>query len=99
MCATGAERSTSAIASASRPRPAAVIASTTRPTRGSWGSGRNHARRGNLRGMARALYGRDPDLHALAALLVSHRLVSIVGTAGVGKTALASRLAQLQRER
>jgi predicted ATPase len=39
--------------------------------------------------MPRALYGRDPDLQALAALLASHRLVSIVGTAGVGKTALA----------
>jgi predicted ATPase/DNA-binding CsgD family transcriptional regulator len=38
------------------------------------------------------LFGRDSDLQALSALLDAHRLVAIVGTAGVGKTALASRL-------
>jgi predicted ATPase/DNA-binding CsgD family transcriptional regulator len=49
--------------------------------------------------MSRALYGRDVDLRNLSALLESRRLVSIVGTGGVGKTALASRLAQSERER
>ena len=49
--------------------------------------------------MSRALFGRDSDLQALSALLDAHRLVSIVGSGGVGKTALASRLAESQRER
>jgi len=49
--------------------------------------------------MPPALFGRDADLQALTALLDAHRLVSIVGTAGVGKTALASRLGGLQRGR
>ena len=47
--------------------------------------------------MARALFGRDPDLQALAALLEAHRLVSIVGPGGVGKTALASYLGEMER--
>jgi predicted ATPase/DNA-binding CsgD family transcriptional regulator len=49
--------------------------------------------------MSRALFGRDADLQALSALLDAHRLVSIVGTGGVGKTALAVRLAESQRAR
>ena len=32
--------------------------------------------------MSRALFGRDPDLQALAALMDGHRLVSIVGSGG-----------------
>ena len=47
--------------------------------------------------MSRALFGRDPDLQAVAALLEAHRLVSIVGSGGVGKTALATGLAAAQR--
>jgi non-specific serine/threonine protein kinase len=47
--------------------------------------------------MSRALFGRDPDLQALAALMDDHRLVSIVGSGGVGKTALATRLAEMRR--
>jgi predicted ATPase/DNA-binding CsgD family transcriptional regulator len=38
-------------------------------------------------------------LQTLSALLDAHRLVSIVGTGGVGKTALASKLGELQRGR
>ena len=49
--------------------------------------------------MSRVLFGRDPDLQTLTALLDAHRLVSIVGAGGVGKTALASRLGELQRGR
>lgn len=42
--------------------------------------------------MSRVLFGRDADLQSLSALLDAHRLVSIVGPGGVGKTALATRL-------
>ena len=43
--------------------------------------------------MARTLFGREADVPAVAGLLGAHRLVSIVGAGGVGKTALAETLA------
>ncbi len=43
--------------------------------------------------MTPTLFGRDTDVEALTALLGAHRLVSIVGPGGVGKTALANVLA------
>src|SRR5262245_13249889 len=46
--------------------------------------------------MSRVLFGRDPDLQALSALLAAHPLVTIVGPAGVGKTALASRMREIE---
>lgn len=42
--------------------------------------------------MSRVLFGRDADLQSLSALLDAHRLVTIAGPGGVGKTALATRL-------
>jgi predicted ATPase len=44
-----------------------------------------------------ALFGRDGDLAALRALIGKHRLVSIVGAPGIGKTALALALAHCER--
>ncbi|MFM2078615.1 MAG: hypothetical protein RJA49_2505, partial [Actinomycetota bacterium] len=44
---------------------------------------------GNLPTMTTDLIGRDTELAALADLLVTRRLVVIVGTGGVGKTAIA----------
>ena len=38
--------------------------------------------------VARVLFGREGDVAALADLIGTHRLVSIVGAGGVGKTAL-----------
>ena len=48
-----------------------------------------HEPRGNLPAAQGVLHGRDEDLAALATLLREHRLVSIVGPGGVGKTRLA----------
>ena len=48
--------------------------------------------------MSRVLHGREPDLQALAALVGEHRLVTIAGPGGVGKTVLAARLGDMQRD-
>lgn len=53
--------------------------------------GRAHARRFSADGRP-TLFGRDEDLRQLRLLLASNRLVSVVGTSGVGKTALAMSL-------
>ena len=45
-----------------------------------------------------ALFGREPDFQALRDSLASHRLVSIVGAGGIGKTALAQTLAHALRK-
>lgn len=44
---------------------------------------------GNLPPPATPLVGRDADLAGLVAALAEHRLLTVVGTAGVGKTRLA----------
>ena len=48
--------------------------------------------RSNLPELLPALIGRDDDLAALGALLDAHRLITIVGPGGMGKTRLAERL-------
>jgi predicted ATPase/DNA-binding winged helix-turn-helix (wHTH) protein len=52
---------------------------------------------GNLPDDLPPLFGRDGDLAVLRALVDRHRLVSIVGAAGIGKTALAQALAHGER--
>jgi predicted ATPase/DNA-binding winged helix-turn-helix (wHTH) protein len=52
---------------------------------------------GNVPDEMPALFGRDGDLAALRGLIGQHRLVSIVGAAGIGKTALAQALAHGER--
>ena len=52
---------------------------------------------GNLPDELPPLFGRDGDLAALRTLTERHRLVSIVGAAGIGKTALAQAFAHGER--
>lgn len=54
------------------------------------------SRRGNLPAMVPPAIGRDAELAELAALVATHRLVTVVGTAGVGKTFMALALASRQ---
>ena len=48
--------------------------------------------RSNLPRQLPALIGRDTDIDAVGALLASHRLVTLTGAGGIGKTRLAERL-------
>jgi DNA-binding winged helix-turn-helix (wHTH) protein len=52
---------------------------------------------GNLASHFAALYGRNGDLAKLAMLIAQHRLVSIVGPGGIGKTRLAQVVARERR--
>jgi len=56
-------------------------------------------RNGNLAAATQSLFGRAADLDEVARLVDSHRLVSIVGAGGIGKTALALAVAMSLRER
>ena len=51
--------------------------------------GISRPRHGNLPAVLPALIGRDDDVASLIALVGAHRLVSIVGAGGIGKTRLA----------
>jgi predicted ATPase/DNA-binding CsgD family transcriptional regulator len=52
------------------------------------------ARRGNLPAQITSFVGRQTDLRALLDLVSSHRLVTVTGPGGIGKTRLALRLAE-----
>lgn len=54
--------------------------------------------RTNLPTSMQSLIGRDDDIEAVAALLPEHRLVTITGAGGIGKTRLAERMLHEQRE-
>ncbi|WP_328472023.1 hypothetical protein OHA21_08780 [Actinoplanes sp. NBC_00393] len=54
--------------------------------------------RGNLPAPGPPLVGRDSDLADLGRLLAAHRLVTVVGPAGVGKTRLALTAAARRRD-
>jgi len=53
--------------------------------------------RGNLPEVLPALYGREQDLEAVLKLLQAHRLVTLVGAGGIGKTRLARAAAHAVR--
>jgi predicted ATPase len=52
------------------------------------------ARRHNLNAASEALIGREADVDALMRLLDQHRLVTVVGSSGIGKTRLAQHVAR-----
>jgi predicted ATPase/DNA-binding SARP family transcriptional activator/tetratricopeptide (TPR) repeat protein len=52
---------------------------------------------GNISTLSSELVGRDADLRELADLVTGHRLVTLVGPAGVGKTRLAIEVARGSR--
>ena len=58
-----------------------------------------HARAGNLPSLAAELVGRETELRAIGELLTTHRLVEIVGTGGIGKTAVATAIGRWLAER
>ena len=75
--ATGAATSATAAAMSASPGAAATAdAAPARPT-------------GNLPVWQATLYGREADLSAVAELLQCHRLITLTGPAGIGKTRLA----------
>jgi predicted ATPase/DNA-binding winged helix-turn-helix (wHTH) protein len=53
--------------------------------------------RSNLPENIPTLYGRDEDLQRVQSLLLSHRLVTVAGPAGIGKTRLAQAAAEACR--
>lgn len=54
---------------------------------------------GNLGLTLPALYGRAADLASLLSTLHAHRLVTLIGIGGIGKTSLALAAAHVERER
>ncbi|MGZ5265454.1 MAG: winged helix-turn-helix domain-containing protein, partial [Caldimonas sp.] len=53
----------------------------------------------NLPSNRPALFGRADDVQLLASLLASHRLVTVVGAGGIGKSRLAQAVAEAEVER
>ena len=49
--------------------------------------------RSNLSGAAALLYGRDDDVDAVVALLAEHRVVTVAGAGGIGKTRVGEAVA------
>lgn len=56
------------------------------------------AQAGNLPDRLATLHGRDDDVAALASLVQAHRVVSVVGAGGIGKSQLAMAAADALRE-
>jgi predicted ATPase len=88
-----ADRKTDETASA--PAPATASAPVPSATK----SGEPFARPGNLPPELPLLYGRDKELAALSMLIDAHRLVTVVGAGGIGKSRLAQAAAHAATDR
>lgn len=75
------------------------VATTSQAPSAEPGTGAMHAGlRTNLPIELQPLIGRDDDVEALGSLLAQHRLVTITGAGGMGKTRLAERLVHERRD-
>jgi predicted ATPase/class 3 adenylate cyclase len=75
-----------------------TAASSSRPARNAPRSATTSAAAsGNLPAQLAPLYGRTEDITAIAGLLQLHRVVSVVGPAGIGKTRVAQAVAHAKR--
>ncbi len=61
-------------------------------------SGPDRLAQSNLPDVLPALFGREQDLQDLLVLIAAHRLVTLVGAGGIGKTRLAQAAAHLTRD-
>ena len=59
---------------------------------------RTEVRRTNLPALLSTMFGRDDDLQRVGELLDAHRLVTVVGPGGIGKTRLAQWLLHRRRD-
>ena len=75
----------------------AVVDGAAEPAGPSSAAAAGGARRTNVPAERPPLYGREADLSALQALVSAHRVVSVVGAGGIGKTVLAQALAHALR--
>jgi transcriptional regulator with XRE-family HTH domain len=58
------------------------------------GSGNERAARNNLPARLTSFVGRDEEMREISALLAAHRLVTVTGSGGVGKTRTAVEVAR-----
>jgi predicted ATPase/DNA-binding winged helix-turn-helix (wHTH) protein len=82
-----------------RDRRARAPAPSTTATHATHAMHATHAPQSNLPAAAAPMFGRVGDIAALCRLLQQHRLVSIVGPGGVGKTRVAQAAAHQLRSR
>jgi predicted ATPase/DNA-binding SARP family transcriptional activator len=77
----------------------AVVAGTTGPPATAPAPPRPAPRRSNLRFALTSFVGREDDVQRLDALVARHRLVTLIGPGGAGKTRLAGEVAARQSGR
>ena len=89
-------RFTATLAPSATATAATPVEGLAEPSSASSAQGIQRARRASDRvPESPTLFGRDPDMRALIDLVNAHRLVTIAGAGGIGKTALAQAVARV----